>query len=87
MSTPFTIAQAKLAAAVRESNPSTVAKRARSTANTVHLLIHGAVKPTTRTLERYQAIGILPGDWFEPAPQPEPVAAVTPADVPGAESL
>ncbi len=64
MSTSITIAQVKLAAIVRESNHSTVARKVGSTPNTIRLLIHGAVKPNTRTVERFISLGILPGDWF-----------------------
>lgn len=64
MSTSVTIAQLKLAALVRKSNPSTVARKVGSTPNTIRLLLHGAVKPNTRTVERFTSQGILPGDWF-----------------------
>ncbi len=59
-----TVAQVKLQRLLATSNPTAIAKRARSTGNTVRLLASGLTRPTTRTVERFVALGILPGDWF-----------------------
>jgi hypothetical protein len=87
-----TVTQVKLAKLVAESNPSAVAKRARSTSNTIRLIIAGAVAPTSRTIERFRVLDIQPEDWFRKAQpevlkvtgEPGPIAS---ADVPGVESL
>jgi hypothetical protein len=62
-----TVAAAKLAAAVADSSLSAVARNAKSTPTTVQLMIAGARSPNTRTIGRFQSMGISPLDWFTPA--------------------
>jgi hypothetical protein len=59
------IAQLKLNHLVAESSAAAVARLVGCTGNTIRLLVAGC-RPKATTVEKLQAVGIEPLDWFTP---------------------